>query len=51
MRTPIWVIPKVSVPVVKDKFNIGAGALVGYVVGLEKAGFRVTVALGKTKTR
>jgi hypothetical protein len=39
--TPIWVIPKVSVPVVKDKFNIGAGALVGYVVGVEKAGFGI----------
>ena len=31
--TPMWVNPKVSIPVVKDKYNIGAGALVGTVIG------------------
>lgn len=36
--TPVWLIPKVSIPVVKDKINVGAGALVGYVIGLEDGG-------------
>jgi hypothetical protein len=31
--TPVWINPKFSVPVVKDKYNIGAGALVGSVIG------------------
>lgn len=31
--TPIWINPKVSIPVVRDKYNIGAGALLGTVVG------------------
>jgi hypothetical protein len=30
---PIWITPKVSVPIKKDKFNIGVGGLVGGVVG------------------
>jgi len=39
--TPIWVTPKVSFPVVRDKFNIGAGALLGVVVGEDNAAFGV----------
>lgn len=31
--TPVWLNPKFSVPVVKDKYNVGAGALVGTVLG------------------
>ncbi|MFC0261787.1 hypothetical protein [Fontibacter flavus] len=31
--TPVWVNPKVSIPIVKDKYNLGAGALVGTVIG------------------
>ena len=37
--TPLWITPKVSVPIVENKFNIGAGALIGTVVGEENAGF------------
>ncbi len=33
--TPLWVTPKISVPVVKDKFNLGAGAFIGTIVGGE----------------
>jgi hypothetical protein len=33
--TPVWITPKVSIPVVKDKVNIGVGALVGTVLGAE----------------
>lgn len=31
--TPVWFTPKLSFPVVKDRVNIGAGALVGTVIG------------------
>lgn len=31
--TPVWLTLKYSVPVVKDKVNIGAGALMGTVIG------------------
>ena len=31
--TPVWITPKVSVPIQKDKFNIGVGGLVGGIVG------------------
>ena len=29
--TPVWIVPKFSVPVVKDKLNLGAGAILGTV--------------------
>ncbi len=31
--TPVWINPKVSIPVVQDKYNIGAGALLGTIIG------------------
>ena len=31
--TPVWVTPKFSIPVVKDKFNVGVGVLAGTVIG------------------
>lgn len=37
--TPVWFTPKVSVPIVKDKFNAGVGAFVGTVIGEEESGF------------
>lgn len=37
--TPIWITPKVSFPIKKDKVNIGAGALVGTVLGEDVGGF------------
>jgi len=39
--TPIWVVPKVSVPIKKDVFSVGAGALLGAVVGEEQATFGI----------
>jgi len=35
--SPFWIVPKVSIPVVKDKFNIGTGAFLGTILG-EDAG-------------
>ena len=37
--TPVWITPKVSIPIKKDKVNMGAGALLGTVIGEEESGF------------
>ncbi|MBL7857860.1 MAG: hypothetical protein JNM57_09235 [Cyclobacteriaceae bacterium] len=37
--TPVWVTPKVSIPVQKDKFNLGIGALLGATLGEEGTSF------------
>lgn len=42
--TPVWLTAKGSLPVVKNKFNIGAGALVGTVIGESNAGFGIAFA-------
>jgi hypothetical protein len=39
--TPVFITPKVSIPVDKDKFNIGAGALIGTVLGETASGFGI----------
>lgn len=36
--TPVWLTAKFSMPVVKDKVNLGAGALMGTVIGIEDGG-------------
>lgn len=37
--TPVWINPKVSLPVVKDKVNLGIGAYVGTIIGEENTSF------------
>ena len=37
--TPVWIIPKFSIPVKKDKWNIGTGALIGTVLGETSTSF------------
>jgi hypothetical protein len=39
--TPVFITPKVSIPVDKDKFNVGAGALIGTVLGESETGFGI----------
>ena len=39
--TPVWITPKFSIPVSKDKFNLGGGALLGTVLGEEETGFGI----------
>jgi RNase P/RNase MRP subunit p29 len=31
--TPIWIVPKLSIPVVENKFNVGTGAFLGTIIG------------------
>jgi hypothetical protein len=37
--TPVWIVPKVSIPVVKNTFNIGTGAFLGTILGSESGIF------------
>lgn len=39
--SPFWIVPKVSIPVVEDKINIGAGALLGGISGEENSSFGI----------
>jgi len=39
--TPVWITPKLSIPVIENKFNVGAGALLGTVIGEDEAGFGI----------
>lgn len=47
--TPIWIVPKFSIPVKKDKFNLGVGLLAG-TVGFDN-GFGIAYGLGTVGTR
>jgi hypothetical protein len=33
--TPVWITPKFSIPIVKDKVHLGIGSLLGAVIGAE----------------
>ena len=39
--TPVWVVPKVSIPLVKDRVNLGIGAIAGTVLGVSQSGFGI----------
>lgn len=39
--TPAWITAKFSVPIVENKFNLGAGALMGTVIGESNTGFGI----------
>jgi hypothetical protein len=49
--SPVWLLPKVSFPVIKDKFNLGAGALVGSVLGEESEGFGIVYGISTFGSR
>jgi len=49
--TPVWVVPKISIPVVKDKFNIGLGAFVGGILGEDATGFGILYGSGTIGNR
>jgi hypothetical protein len=31
--TPVWITPKIAIPVVKDKINLSAGMILGHIFG------------------
>ncbi len=50
-NTPIWITPKVSIPVTKDKFNLGVGALVGTITDTDIGEFGVIYGIGTFGSR
>lgn len=49
--SPVWVVPKVSIPIKKDKFNIGAGLLAGSFGFQEDGEFGIAYGLGTLGNR
>jgi len=49
--TPMWITPKFSIPLKKDAFNIGGGALLGAVLGEDDAGFGILYGLATLGSR
>lgn len=35
--TPVWIVPKLSIPLEKEKINLGAGAFIGALLGEEES--------------
>lgn len=49
--SPFWIVPKLSVPVVEDRFSLGGGALIGTVLGEENTGFGLLYGIGTIGSR
>jgi len=49
--TPAWITAKFSIPVVDNKFNLGAGALIGTVIGEENTGFGILYGISTFGTK
>lgn len=49
--TPVFVTPKFSIPVEKDKINLGIGALVGTILGEQETTFGIVYGLSTFGTR
>ncbi|KAF0238781.1 MAG: hypothetical protein FD181_782 [Prolixibacteraceae bacterium] len=48
--TPVFLTAKFSIPVVENKFNIGAGGIMGTVLGEEETGFGILYGLSTVGT-
>jgi hypothetical protein len=44
--TPVWIVPKFSIPVVEDKFNVGIGSLIGIILGADSQAFGILYGTG-----
>ncbi len=49
--TPVWVLPKVSVPVVSEKFYVGGGAMIGGVLGEDTEAVGILYGVGTVGNR
>jgi hypothetical protein len=49
--TPLWITPKVSIPVMKNRFNLGAGALLATVLGESDTGFGILYGIATVGSR
>ncbi|MCC5941257.1 MAG: hypothetical protein JJU37_06910 [Balneolaceae bacterium] len=49
--TPVWILPKVSFPIAKDKLHLGAGAMIGGVIGAESDPLGIFYGVGTIGNR
>ncbi len=49
--TPVWLTPKLSIPVSRDKFNLGAGGLIGTVLGEDNGSFGILYGIATLGSR
>lgn len=49
--SPVWLVPKVSIPIVPNKLNMGTGALLGVVAGEDNSVFGITYAVATVGSR
>ncbi len=49
--TPVFITPKFSIPIQKEKFNIGGGAIIGTVLGESESSFGIVYGLTTFGTR
>lgn len=45
-ETPVWLLPKVSVPIVSEKFYVGGGAMIGGIVGADTEALGILYGVG-----
>ena len=50
-NTPVWITAKASFPVVKEKFNLGAGILAGTTAGTQNSGFGIVYGIATVGSR
>lgn len=44
--TPVWILPKVTIPINKERIYVGAGAMLGGIVGEDNEGLGLLYGLG-----
>jgi hypothetical protein len=49
--TPVWITPKFSFPISKEKVNLGGGALIGTVLGEAETGFGILYGISTLGSR
>ena len=49
--TPAWITAKISIPVVKDQFNLGAGILAGNALGASNSDFGIFYGIATAGSR
>nr|WKN36058.1 hypothetical protein K4G66_27200 [Tunicatimonas sp. TK19036] len=49
--TPFWITPKVSIPIRRDRINLGAGALIAGTIGYETSAVGIAYGVGTFGTR
>lgn len=49
--TPVWVMPRFSIPIAENKFNLGLGGLFGTIAGVDNTGFGLVNGVATIGTR